>query len=178
MRRAHTLLPWVFAVGLAVAVIGVPGPAPAQAAESQAGTWTGGGALGFLANTPDDTAFALNLDFGYRLNRELSVGPLVQLGFTGDMTLVGLSGQAKYSLAVPGTEDRGKLVLQAGLGFVHADFLQSDTSWLIPLGVGFEFAVDRRLAVTVTFLLNFTDLDTGGGTGTNVMPGLTFGVRF
>jgi hypothetical protein len=178
MRRTQTLLAWVFAVGVAVAVIGVPGPATAQAAESQAGTWTGGGALGFLANTPDDTAFALNLDFGYRLNREFSVGPLVQLGFTGDMTLVGLSGQAKYSLAVPGTEDRGKLVLQAGLGFVHADFFQSDTSWLIPLGVGFEFAVDRRLAVTATFLLNFTDLDTGGGTGTNVMPGLTFGVRF
>jgi hypothetical protein len=33
-------------------------------------------------------------------------------------------------------------------------------------------------APTATFLLNFTDLDTGGGTGTNVMPGLTFGVRF
>jgi len=29
-----------------------------------------------------------------------------------------------------------------------------------------------------TGFLNFTDLDPGGGTGTNVMPGLTFGVRF
>ncbi len=171
-------LAWVFAVGVAVAVIGAPGPAPAQAADPQAGTWTGGGALGFLANTPDDTAFALNLDFDYRLNHALSVGPLLQLGFTGDLTLTGLSGQAKYWLALPGTGDRGKLVLQAGLGFVHADFRQSDTSWLLPLGVGFDYALDRRLAVTVTFLLNFTDLDTGGGTGTNVMPGLTLGVRF
>src|SRR2546422_8555563 len=44
-------------------------PAPAQAANSQAGAWTGGGALGLLANTPNNTAFALNLDFNYRLNR-------------------------------------------------------------------------------------------------------------
>ncbi len=173
-----TRLAWVFTVGVAVAVIGAPGPAPAQAANSQAGTWTGGGALGLLVNTPDNTAFALNLDFNYRLNHELSVGPLLQLGFTGDLTLTGLSGQAKCWLNVPGTGDRGKLVLQAGLGFVHADFRQSDTSWLLPIGVGFEYALDRRLAVTATFLLNFTDLDTGGGTGTNVMPGLTFGGRF
>ena len=134
--------------------------------------------MGFLSNTPDDTAFALNLHFDHHLNREVSVGPLLQLGFTGDMTLTGLSGQAKYWLNVPGTEDRGKLVLQAGLGFVHADFLRSDTSWLLPLGVGFEYALDQRLAVTATFLINFTDLDTGRGTDTNVMPGLTFGVRF
>ena len=173
-----TGLAWVFTVGVAVAVIGVPSPAPAQAANSQAGNWTGGGALGWLANTPDDTAFALNLDFNYRLNHELSVGPLLQLGFTADLTLTGLSGQFKNWLNVPGTGDRGKLVLQAGLGFVHADFRQSDTSWLLPIGVGFEYALDRRLAVTATFLLNFTDLDTGGGTGTNVMPGLTLGVRF
>ncbi len=173
-----TGLAWVFTVGVAVAVIGAPGPAPAQAANSQAGAWTGGGALGLLANTPDNTAFALNLDFNYRLNHELSVGPLLQLGFTGDLTLTGLSGQAKCWLNVPGTGDRGKLVLQAGLGFVHADFRQSDTSWLLPIGVGFEYALDRRFAVTATFLLNFTDLDTGGGTGTNVMPGLTLGLRF
>jgi Outer membrane protein beta-barrel domain len=178
MRRTQTLLAWVVAVGVAVAAIGGHGPAPAQAADPQAGTLTGGGALGFLANTPDDTAFALNLNFDYHLNHGFSVGPLLQLGFTGDMTLTGLSGQTKYWLNVPDTGDRGKLVLQAGLGFVHADFLQSDTSWLIPLGIGFEYALDRRLAVTATFLLNFTDLDTGGGRSTNVMPGLTFGVRF
>ena len=173
-----TGLAWIFTVGVAVAVIGAPGPAPAQAANSQAGAWTGGGALGLLAKTPNNTAFALNLDFNYRLNHELSVGPLLQLGFTGDLTLTGLSGQAKCWLNVPGTGDRGKLVLQAGLGFVHADFRQSDTSWLLPIGVGFEYALARRFAVTATFLLNFTDLDTGGGTGTNVMPGLTFGARF
>jgi hypothetical protein len=109
-----TGLAWVFTVGMAVAVIGASDPAPAQAANSQAGTWTGGGALGLLANTPDHTVFALNLDFNYRLNHELSVGPLLQLGFTGDLTLTGLSGQGKCWLNVPGTGDRGKLILQLG----------------------------------------------------------------
>ena len=173
-----TGLAWVFTVGVAVAVMGAAGPGPTQAANSQSGTWTGSSALGLLANTPDDTAFAFNLDFNYRVNHELSVGPLLQLGLTGDLTLIGASGQAKWWLNVPGTGDRGKLVWQAGLGFVHADFRQSDTSWLLPIGVGFEYVLDRRLAVTTTFLLNFTDLDTGGGTGTHVMPGLTLGVRF
>src|SRR5437660_3695627 len=148
-----TGLAWVFTVGVAVVVIGAPGPAPAQAANSQTGTWTAGSALGFLANTPDDTALALNLDFNYRLNHELSVGPLLQLAFTGDMTLTGLSGQAKCWLNVPGTGDRGKLVLQAGLGLVHADFRQSDTSWLLPIGVAFEYALRRRFGGAATFLL-------------------------
>ena len=112
------------------------------------------------------------------LTRNVSLGPLLQLAFTGDMTQVGFSGQAKYWIAIPDTGNRAKLVLQAGLGFVHADFLRSDTSWLIPLGVGLDYAVHRSLSLTTTFLLNFTDLDTGPGTHTNVMPGLTFGVRF
>jgi len=32
--------------------------------------------------------------------------------------------------------------------------------------------------VTGTLLLNFTDLDTGRGSGADVMPGFTIGVRF
>ncbi len=124
------------------------------------------------------TAFALNLNADGFLTRNVSLGPLLQLAFTGDMTQVGFSGQAKYWIAIPDTGNWAKLVLQAGPGFVHADFLRSDTSWLIPLGVGLDYAVHRSLSLTTTFLLNFTDLDTEPGTHTNVMPGLTFGVRF
>jgi hypothetical protein len=47
-----------------------------------------------------------------------------------------------------------------------------------PIGVGVDCALNERLSLTSTFLLNFTDVDTGGGTGATVMPGLTFGVRF
>ena len=158
----------------------------AQAAEPQTPKpWNfgGGGSMGFLANTPDDTAFALNFHADANLNRHVSIGPLLQLGFTDDLTLVGLSGQGKYRIPVPEIDKRLTIMLQAGLGFVHADVGPSDTSFLIPLGVGINYQLNSGLAFTGDFLLNFTDLDLRRGRGrghddTNVMPSLTFGVRF
>lgn len=149
-----------------------------QQTAGQAEGWTGSTALGFLGNTPDGTAFALNMNADRFLERNISLGPLLQLGFTGDLTQVGLSGQGKYWLDLPDTSNRAKLVLQAGAGFAHADMRGSDTSWLIPLGVGLDYKIDEKLSLTSTFLLNFTDLDLGRGNSTTVMPGLTFGIRF
>lgn len=150
----------------------------AQTEGPPAREWSGGAAIGFLGNTPDGTAFALNMHGDRFLTRSFSIGPLMQLGVTGDMTQVGLSGQGKYWIDIPDTSDKLKLVLQGGLGFAHADLRGSDTSWLIPLGVGLDYKVDERMALTSTFLLNFTDLQPSPGTHTTVMPGLTVGVRF
>jgi hypothetical protein len=147
-----------------------------HATEPQAGAWSGGAAIGFLGNTPDGTAFATNVHADYFLNREISVGPLAQLAVTGDLFQIGVSGQVKYWLDLPGLDKRLKVNLQGGLGFIHADLHTSDTSWLIPIGVGLDFALNQQISLTSTFLLNFTDLDTGEGA--TVMPGLTFGVRF
>ncbi len=152
--------------------------APAQAAELRAGAWTAGAGLGFLRETPDGTAFALNGYVERFLADRLSVGPLLQLGFTGDSSQVGLSGQVKYWLDLPDTDRRLKLAVQGGIGFVHNSFRDEDTSWLIPLGVGVDYAWTNALSLTGTFLLNLTDLDTGRGRDADVMPGLTFGVRF
>jgi hypothetical protein len=66
------------------------------AAELQAGQWKGGGGLGFLGSTPDGSAFAMNGNMDYFVNEQVSIGPLLQLGVTDDMTQVGLSGQGKY----------------------------------------------------------------------------------
>lgn len=143
--------------------------------------WSVGGTMGFVANTPDDTALALNLNVDANLRRQVAIGPLLQLGFTDDLTLVGFSGQGKYSLPLPNLGDRFKLNLQGGIGFVHADTGPSDTSFLIPLGFGVEYQINSQLAFKSDFLLNITDLDLGRGRGnddTNVMPSLTFGVRF
>lgn len=121
---------------------------------------------------------ALNFNAEGFINRNFSLGPLLQLAFTGDLSQIGLSGQAKYWIDIPETANRLKLTVQGGLGFVHTDFLRDDTSWLIPLGVGVDYAVTDTLKVSGTFLINFTDLHTGFGTGAHVMPGLTFGFRF
>jgi hypothetical protein len=147
------------------------------AEEPRTGAWSGGAAVGFLGNTPDGTAFATNLHADYFMNNQFSVGPLGQLALTGDLFQIGFSGQGKYWWDVGGIDPRLKANLQAGLGFVHANYLTSDTSFLIPLGVGLDYALNQNVSLISTFLLNLTDLDTGNGNDTNVMPGLTFGVR-
>lgn len=188
MKPTAIALALVIMAGMTLGLIGYSGEETAWAAEPigetaqtvepATRTWSGGGSIGFLANTPDDTAFAFNLHADGFVNRNISLGPLLQLAFTGNMNQVGFSGQAKYWIDLPETNNRAKVVLQGGLGFIHSDFFRDDTSWLIPIGVGIDFAVSKSISLTADFLLNFTDLDTGGGTGANVMPGLTFGVRF
>jgi hypothetical protein len=162
-------------VGLAVGVVGARS---SEAADPKAGAWTFGAALGFLADTPDGTAFALNGNAEGFIDRKVSVGPLVQFATTGDLAQIALSGQAKYWIDIPGTENRLKVTVQGGIGFVHAAFRDDDTSWLIPIGAGADYKLADSLNITGTFLLNFTDLDTGRGSDARVMPGFTVGVRF
>jgi hypothetical protein len=160
-------------IGAAIACFLLQAP-PSEAQPSGRG-WALEGGVGFLANTPDDAAFALNISFDGFPSKRFSLGPLLQLGFTDDLAQVGLSGQGKMWF------DLGsdlKASVQAGVGFVHADFQSDDTSFLIPVGAGLHYWVTRDVALGGTFLLNFTDLDTGPGGDTNVMPGLTFGVRY
>ncbi len=148
------------------------------AEEPRTGAWSGGAAVGFLGNTPDGTAFATNLHADYFINNQLSVGPLGQLAITGDLFQIGFSGQGKLWIPMAHVDQRLKANLQAGIGLLHANFLTSDTSFLIPLGVGLDYALNEKISLTSTFLLNFTDIDTGNGNDANVMPGLTFGARY
>jgi len=83
-------------------------------------------------------------------------------------------------------------VVQGGLGFVRAGIKDTDSgtadtygSFLIPIGIGIDHAVNQRLAVTADFLLNFTSLGDRVRAGgrefdlhTNIMPAFFLGVRF
>jgi hypothetical protein len=146
----------------------------AEAAELRPGRWTLGVGVGFLGNTPDDTALAVNAHADMPVAPSLTLGPLLQLGFTGDLSQLGLSGQAKYWIDLGGQLE---VTVQGGMGFVHTDFADVDLSWLIPLGVGVDYALSDTLSATWTFLLNFTDLDTGRRDA-DVMPAVIFGLRF
>ena len=139
--------------------------------------WNLGISGGLLGNTPDGTAFALNADAEYVVGPHFSLGPLAQLALTGNLFQIGLSGQAKYWIDTSGLSTGTRMNVQGGIGFVHTNFLTADTSWLIPLGVGLDYPLGSRIALTATFLLNLTDLHTSGGS-TTVMPGLTVGIRF
>jgi hypothetical protein len=155
-------------------VLGIGGHLPATPAEAQ---WSPGIGIGLLGNTPDGTALALNLNADYVVGPQFSLGPLAQLAVTGDLFQLGLSGQAKYWLDTSWLLKGTRANIQGGIGFVHANFLTADTSWLIPLGVGLDYPLTSRMGLGATFLLNLTNLDTSGG-NTDVMPGFMVGLRF
>ena len=168
MSLKKHMAPCVVAVTLVLSLVGTT-TAVAQ--------WNLGITGGLLGNTPDGTAVALNADAEHVVGPHFSLGPLAQLAFTGNLFQIGLSGQAKYWLDTSQLLTGMRMNLQGGIGFVHANYLTADTSWLIPLGVGLDYPLGSRVALSATFLLNLTDLSTSGGS-TSVMPGFTVGIRF
>jgi hypothetical protein len=124
------------------------------------------------------TAFATNLHADYFVSPQISLGPLAQIAATGDLFQFGFSGQAKLWFDLPDFDKRLRLNLQGGIGFLHSDLFSSDDSWLIPIGIGVDYALNEKLSLASTFLLNFTDIHTSGGNNAHIMPGLTFGIRF
>ncbi len=135
--------------------------AQVQSADRRTGRFIGGAGLGLQADTPDGGAFALGLNGDYYLTQEFSIGPLLQMGLTGDLFQLGLTAQAKFTLDLKGIPEL-KPHAEAGIGFIYSDFKrdrhEDDTSFLIPLGIGAEFRLNNALSLDSTFLFNFTDL--------------------
>src|SRR5947208_9669447 len=164
--------PAVWKAVVATATVGLIGLAGglADRADLRPGAFTGGVSGGFLGDTPDGTAFAVNLNAERILLENFSVGPLLQLGVTGDSSQVGLSGQVKYWIDIPNTGKKLKVTPQIGLGFVQNSFRRGHTSWLIPLGGWADSALTDRLNLTGRFLIKVRVLDTARRSGASVVP--------
>src|SRR5512139_1794340 len=152
------------AVMVVVFLVLTPFAEAQQSEEERTGKIILGGGLGLMADTPDDTAFALGFNGDYYFTQGFSVGPLLQFGFTGDLFQFGLTGQAKYTFdlrEIPALKPH----IEAGLGFIYADLDRSrgrsedDVSFLIPLGIGAEYRLTNSISLDTNFLFNFTDLD-------------------
>jgi opacity protein-like surface antigen len=134
-----------------------------QSEDQRAGRFIFGAGLGLQASTPDGTAFAFGFGGDYYLTQGLSIGPLLQFGFTGDLFQFGLTGQAKYTFdlkEIPALKPH----IEAGIGFIYADLdrrgrSEDDVSFLIPIGLGAEYRLTNSISLDTTFLFNFTDLD-------------------
>jgi hypothetical protein len=153
-------------VGCLLAILIAGGVAEAQQlppSVARAGRFVLGAGLGLQANTVDDTALAIGLSGDYFFTNNLSVGPLMQFGLTGDLFQFGLSAQAKYTFDIPQVRDL-KPHLEGGIGFLYANLDRrgsggkDDTSFLIPLGVGLEYRLNPRLSLDTTAFFNFTDI--------------------
>jgi opacity protein-like surface antigen len=132
--------------------------------DERAGRYIVGAGLGFQADTPDGTAFALGLSGDYYVTQGFSIGPLLQLGFTGDLFQFGLTAQAKYTFdltEIPALKPH----VEAGIGFIYSDLDrgpwrdEDDVSFLIPLGIGAEYRLTHSISADTNFLFNFTHLD-------------------
>ena len=139
-----------------------------------------GAALGLQTGTPDSTAYAISLYGDYYLTRGLSIGPLFQMGITGDLMQLGLTAQAKYTFDLPEIPQL-KPHVQAGLGFIYANLdrgsgiSEDDTSYLIPFGVGAEYKLTNSISLDGTILFNFTNIDVGNE---DFFVTWLFGVKF
>lgn len=133
-------------------------------ADGSTGRFFAGAALGLQTDTPDGTAYALGLYGDYYLTRRFSIGPLLQIGLTGDLFQVGLTGQAKYTLGIAGFPEL-KPHVQAGIGFIYADLdrkgskREDDTSFLMPFGAGAEYQLTDAVSLDASVLFNITNLD-------------------
>ena len=145
---------------------------PGFAIEPRPGLWSAGVAAGVLGDTTDGTAFALNLYAERFLDSTVSLGPLVQIA---NFKQIAVSVQPKYWIDVSLPNPNAKMNFQAGLGFLHGG---GDTSYVIPLGIGVDYPIDRNFSFTMNLLLNFTGIDGGLGSGIHLMPGFNLGVRF
>jgi hypothetical protein len=192
MRRRVSLISFPLAYVWFVAGLTMAPAAEAEVKEWTTHRWSGGGGVGFFGSTPDGAECALNGHADYFVTEHLSLGPLAQYAGLGNDVLFGLSAQGRYWWDIPGTERLAKLVFQGGLGFVRAGIKDSDSgssntygSFLIPIGVGIDYALTERMAITADVLLNLTALGETVRTGgrevdlhTNVMPAFYLGVRF
>jgi outer membrane protein with beta-barrel domain len=186
LRMAPRLLAALSVAGLAAA-----GVAHADAQDPRPGRWSGGAGVGFLANSPDGPEPAVAGHAQYFVTERLSVGPLVQYAGVGNDVIVGLSVQVRYWWSILASS-RAKLVVQGGVGFVHALIEDSDSgaeetdsSFVVPVGIGIDYAVTDRIAVTADLIVNVTSLGGDVRVGdrevdlhTNMMPGFYLGVRF
>ena len=173
----HFVCSVVIFVGMAF-----PGFLFAQGTMNEKGRIQLGADVGFQVETLDGTAFAFAANGDYFLDRNVSLGPLIQLALTDDLTQIGFSLQGKYHINLVGNPNLRPHV-QGGLGFIFADVDlpfaadDSDTSYLVPLGAGVEYRIADNISASTNLLLNITSLSILGVEDDNFLAWY-FGLRF
>jgi len=172
------------AILLAVLVAGAVVFAPrAQADENR---WGFGSGLGFTSGTVNGTVMNLAFSGDYFLDRNFSVGPMMQISPMGDLFQVSFAGVGRYYFRL----DNGiNVVPLMGFGLIHADLDRgtgpgrvdrNDTSWYIPLGASVEYQTAHNLALTSTLIFNLHNIDLSPSLSEKdrTSVALLFGFRF
>jgi hypothetical protein len=137
----------------------------APRAQADENRWGFGSGLGFTSGTVNGTVLNLAFSGDYFLDRNFSVGPMMQISPMGDLFQVSFAGVGRYYFRL----DNGiNLVPLMGFGLIHADLDRgsgpgrvdrNDTSWYIPLGASLEYQTAHNLALTSTLIFNLHNID-------------------
>lgn len=148
--------------------------------------WGFGSGLGFTAGTVNDTVFTLAFSGDYYIDRNFSVGPLMQISPMGDLFQISFAGVGRYYFRL----NHGiNLVPFTGIGLIHADLDRgtgpgridrNDTSWYIPIGASLEYQATHNVALTSTLIVNLHDINLSPSLPENdqTSVALLFGFRF
>ena len=148
---------------LAILAVGTLVPAPlAQADENR---WGFGSDLGLTSGTVHGTVFTLAFNGDYYIDRNFSIGPMMQITPMGDLFQISFAGVGRYHFRL---NNGINLVPFTGIGLLHADLDRgtgpnridrNDTSWYIPIGLSLEYQVTHNLALSSTLIVNLHDIN-------------------
>lgn len=163
-RIATIFSQWTCAAGLlAMLVAGIVIDAPQARANDN--RWGFGSDLGLTSGTVNGTVFTMAFSGDYYLDRNFSVGPMMQISPTGDLFQISFAGVARYHFRL---NNGINLVPFTGIGLLHADLDRgtgpgridrNDTSWYIPIGLSVEYQVVHNLALSSTLIVNLHDIN-------------------
>jgi hypothetical protein len=158
----------------------------APRAHADENRWGFGSGLGLTAGTVNGTVFNLAFSGDYYLDRNFSVGPMMQISPMGDLFQISFAGVGRYYFRL---NNGINLVPFTGIGLIHADLDRgtgparidrNDTSWYIPIGVSLEYQASHNLALTSTLIVNLHDINLSPSLRENdqTSVALLFGFRF
>lgn len=182
---ARILSQWACAASL-LSLVAVSAFAGESHAQADAQRWGFGSDLGLTAGTVNGTVFTLGFNADYYIDRNFSIGPMMQISPMGDLFQISFAGVGRYHFRL---NNGINVVPFSGIGLLHADLDRgtgpgridrNDTSWYIPIGVSLEYQASSNIALSSTLIVNLHDINLSPSLPENdqTSVALLFGFRF
>jgi hypothetical protein len=182
---ATTLSRWTCATSL-LTILAAGTFVATPRAQADENRWGFGSDLGLTSGTVNGTVFTLAFSGDYYIDRNFSIGPMMQISPMGDLFQISFAGVARYHFRL---NNGINLVPFTGIGLIHADLDRgtgpgsidrNDTSWYIPIGGSLEYQAAHNLALSSTLIVNLHDIDLSPSLSENdhTSVALLFGFRF
>ena len=176
---------WTCAASL-VAFLAVGTVVSAPRAQANENRWGFGSDLGLTTGMVNGTVFTLAFSGDYYIDRNFSIGPMMQISPMSDLFQISFAGVGRYHFRL---NNGINLVPFSGIGLLHVDLDRgtgpgridrNDTSWYIPIGVSLEYQAAHNLALSSTLIVNLHDIDLSPSLSENdtTSVAMLFGFRF